>query len=464
LALIHGYLYDLSNVNFTSLAIPTPLSPGQDISNFFTFPNTSCNGFTSIAATLPPTCASTSSCLPMNIAGLIPTGKTPAYDWETIDSPFYAIDGIVVNFIDYFNRVQSNSSGFSDNVDTELNELKQKSGVSDATFWFAKEPGLWQQHSCLIERYRVGIVNGNTRGCVAASIIQGAALVIILGVLFTRFIMAVVFDWFISARLTRPPKPTLTPPTNLTLKSSYAFIPTNVNGVITLRQTSNPLAMSTSAGARKQSISHQINNPTIIPSSIHPLSNGGQLSTSVMSHPTGYTYSSHALSNSTTLSSSSHPLSTSTPVETDAVAGTDPYVVMLVTCYSESEPSIRGTLSSLAATSYSDERKLLFVIADGLVKGRGEKRATWEVLIDMIDIDPICGNPKPYSYIAVGSGSKRVNMAKVYAGHFGKFFISFYFFFSLLPILLITMCIHFFLSFFLFVYMQYKMVDVVQLF
>lgn len=46
----------------------------------------------------------------------------------------------------------------------------------------------------------------------------------------------------------------------------------------------------------------------------------------------------------------------------------DLFTVLLVTCYSEGESSIRTTLDSLSATSYDDRKKLLFVISDGIVK------------------------------------------------------------------------------------------------
>jgi chitin synthase len=95
------------------------------------------------------------------------------------------------------------------------------------------------------------------------------------------------------------------------------------------------------------------------------------------------------------------------------------YSALLVTCYSEGETSLRDTLDSLAATTYSESRKLLFVIADGIIKGEGNPKTTPDLLIDMIDIDPAWGSdPAPYSYIAIAAGTKQHNMAKVYAGHY----------------------------------------------
>ncbi|KAJ3406317.1 hypothetical protein HDV05_006066, partial [Chytridiales sp. JEL 0842] len=98
---------------------------------------------------------------------------------------------------------------------------------------------------------------------------------------------------------------------------------------------------------------------------------------------------------------------------------TDLHTVILVTCYTEGEASLRKTLESLASTEYHDEKKLLFIVADGLVTGKGNEKSTPEILIDMIELDDMLGrDPEAYSYVAVASGSKAHNMAKVYCGHF----------------------------------------------
>ncbi|KAI8871449.1 hypothetical protein GQ42DRAFT_112543, partial [Ramicandelaber brevisporus] len=94
------------------------------------------------------------------------------------------------------------------------------------------------------------------------------------------------------------------------------------------------------------------------------------------------------------------------------------YTVMLVTCYSEGESSIRTTVESLAGTTYPDSQKLLFIVADGIITGSGNDRSTPDICIDLIEQDAELGEPQPCSYIAVAAGSKQHNMAKVYAGHF----------------------------------------------
>ncbi|KAI9296884.1 hypothetical protein K502DRAFT_313744 [Neoconidiobolus thromboides FSU 785] len=92
--------------------------------------------------------------------------------------------------------------------------------------------------------------------------------------------------------------------------------------------------------------------------------------------------------------------------------------IMLVTCYSEGEASMRTTIESLAGTDYSDDKKLLFIVADGIIVGSGNDKSTPDICLDLIELDPNFTDPEPQSYIAVAAGHKQHNRAKVYAGHF----------------------------------------------
>ena len=106
-------------------------------------------------------------------------------------------------------------------------------------------------------------------------------------------------------------------------------------------------------------------------------------------------------------------------------AGGPMYTILLVTCYSEGEAGLRTTLDSLTESEFPDERKLLFVISDGIVQGSGNDRSTPDILIDMMELatdsfepyhfDPD-GHPTAKSYVALADGTKRNNMARVYAG------------------------------------------------
>lgn len=97
---------------------------------------------------------------------------------------------------------------------------------------------------------------------------------------------------------------------------------------------------------------------------------------------------------------------------TEPPAQTDPHIIMLVTCYSECEKSIKSTLDSLACSFYPNDKKLLFVVADGLITGKGNKKSTPDIIIDMIckSDDSV---PDRKSYVAIADGSKQHNMAQV---------------------------------------------------
>ncbi|KAI9485349.1 MAG: chitin synthase-domain-containing protein [Benjaminiella poitrasii] len=101
--------------------------------------------------------------------------------------------------------------------------------------------------------------------------------------------------------------------------------------------------------------------------------------------------------------------------------GNDLYTVLLITCYSENTEGIRATVESLSATDYPDDRKLLFLIADGIITGHGETISTPDMCLSLINFDDTSPNmkePEPMPYIAVAVGAKQFNCAKVYAGHY----------------------------------------------
>ena len=101
--------------------------------------------------------------------------------------------------------------------------------------------------------------------------------------------------------------------------------------------------------------------------------------------------------------------------------GNDLYTALLITCYSEGLEGIRATIESLSGTEYPDKRKLLFVIADGMITGSGEKMSTPDVCLSLVTFDkPEMRNAEPMPYLAVADGAKQFNRAKVYAGHYGK--------------------------------------------
>ncbi|CAG8452049.1 4542_t:CDS:2 [Acaulospora morrowiae] len=95
-------------------------------------------------------------------------------------------------------------------------------------------------------------------------------------------------------------------------------------------------------------------------------------------------------------------------------------ILLLVTCYSEGEKSMRTTLDSLASTGdYSDKHKLLFVIADGDVTGSENDKSTPQICKDLLEpFDQRALPPEAKSYFAIGDGIKQHNMAEVFIGYY----------------------------------------------
>jgi chitin synthase len=62
---------------------------------------------------------------------------------------------------------------------------------------------------------------------------------------------------------------------------------------------------------------------------------------------------------------------------------------------------------------------MMFLVCDGLVKGAGEDLTTPEIVLSMIKEHAVLPDKvQAFSYVAVASGSKRHNMAKVYSGFY----------------------------------------------
>lgn len=94
----------------------------------------------------------------------------------------------------------------------------------------------------------------------------------------------------------------------------------------------------------------------------------------------------------------------------------DRFVIMQVPCYTEGEESLRKTIDSMSLLDYDDTRKLLFIVADGIVKGAGNDLPTPDIVLKILGVDTRVQHPEPKDYIAIGEGSKGHNRAKIYSG------------------------------------------------
>ncbi|KAJ3175263.1 hypothetical protein HDU87_006345 [Geranomyces variabilis] len=334
---VDGLQYDFNRVQSSLLARGFTLNDdrrGTDISKLFVdrancapfYPaGTKCD-FPELAGISP-----TSECASLSFLNGIP--KSERYlDWSDLSRPatsphrLTVYNGAVLNLTEYLAGDQSGSN-------PGVTAIISSSIGYDGTQRFVRDATIQHAIGCLGQGYRVGFVGQERNGCIAATVIENIALVVILGVVMAKFFMAVWFHWFGLPSSKVDP----TPRQDKRLSRVSARYSVNVN-----------------------------NRHSVL----------------------GY----------------------------NLPQTSDLYTIMLVTCYSEGKEGIRSTLDSLAGTDYPDRKKLLFVVADGLITGHGEEMSTPDIIVGMMELDPAASEPEPKSYIAIAHGEKQHNMAKVYSG------------------------------------------------
>jgi len=317
-----------------------------------------------------------------------------------------------------------------------------------------------QLGQCLSEIVRVGSIDTQTVGCIASQVVLYVSLVFILSIVMSKFLLAITFQWFFSRRFAAS-KTTLEsdprkraqqiedwsddiyrPPPRLTdsgvalsdksSKLSSTFLPT------TSRFTS-PYASAALAKNRPvpTTMASQSSTAKLLrPNSMYQHTEGSELTL-----PSFDPTSRHSIAASrSSLMMSAQDKRFSTAVgepETgpagfihEAVVPQPPpewepfgyplaHVICLVTAYSEGYEGLRTTLDSVAMTEYPNSHKAMLVVCDGLIKGAGEEMTTPEIALSMMkDHAVLPDEVQAFSCVAVASGSKRHNMAKVYSGFY----------------------------------------------
>lgn len=244
---------------------------------------------------------------------------------------------------------------------------------SDATQAFMKTGRLRQSMECLAERFRVGVIESVSVGCFASQAFMWTSLATLLSVIILKFILSLWFNWTLGNSLGKKPKSTFA-------SDSVSVPMSEATGAFAAEQRSKSLL------PKKSRFSLQYNTQSKLARDL----------------TRNYQYS--------VMKKRGGPV----PKELEGILRS----ILLVTCYSEGEASIRATLDSCARTDFPDSHKILFIIADGIIHGAGNDRSTPDLLRDMILMDPRFGEPEAFSYVAIADGQKRHNMAKVYAGQY----------------------------------------------
>lgn len=375
---ILGWQYNITTakpvggLNFAELA----RVPGTDITNYFThganLPACTNPGNTIAAqfraVTMNP-CVSggclfgdTSAANLETTYGLKNSSRQVGFDWNQFAefnlTNYIVVDGNVLNMDPYMKANPVPIPG--DALDAVIRTIISSpfaAGGRDGTKMFFRRPEFKASVNCLVQKYRAGHIDKKTTGCFVSSIVLVASLAVVLAIVLARFLMALIFSWFISRKLSRTPPPA--PRSAAALSGGSSF--------------NNNMEMSNIASNMQR------------------------------------------MDSASTLT----PAGAGTGKRIDV--GNDLFTVLLITCYSENTEGIQATVESLSATDYPDDRKLLFLIADGIITGHGETISTPDMCLSLITFDesnPSAKNPEPMPYIAVAVGSKQHNCAKVYAGHY----------------------------------------------
>lgn len=316
---------------------------------------------------------------------------------------------------------------------------------------------------CLSEIIRVGSIDTETVGCIASKIVLYVSLVFILSIVLVKFLLALSFQWVFSRRFAAsktslgsnskkrnqeiedwsddiyrpPPKLTNTgvAMSERSSKRGSAFLPTT-SRFTSPYATDRPLAKSRPAPTTmaSQSSSARIMRP----SSMYKHAEGSELTLPTFDPNARYNGVGGSRSSLVMGGQEQRYSSVTGDVDVSGPAGFihesvvpqpppewQPFgyplahIICLVTAYSEGEEGLRTTLDSIATTDFPNSHKVIMVVCDGMIKGKGENLTTPEIALSMMgDYAILPDEVQTFSYVAVASGSKRHNMAKVYSGFY----------------------------------------------
>lgn len=319
--------------------------------------------------------------------------------------------------------------------------------------------------SCLSEIAKVGSIDTESVGCIASKVVLYVSLVFILSIVLSKFFLALAFQWFLSRKFAADktsqssnpkkraqqieewtddiykPAPRIADPGSTVSGSDRRG---SKRGSVLFPQTSrftSPYAVERFSKANRP-------QPTTMASQSSTAQLMGPRS-SVYRHTTNMSHGtldlpgsrmSAAASRSSLMLGKDDQRFESIMSDVDG-AGPEGFIhenvvpqpppewqpfgyplahaICLVTAYSEGEAGLRTTLDSIATTDYPNSHKIILVVCDGMVKGKGESLATPDIALGMMgDFAIPPEDVQAFSYVAVASGSKRHNMAKIYAGFY----------------------------------------------
>ena len=369
----------------------------------------------------------------------------------------YSNSVIDLDLLRWFNRTQVTP-------DSQFDDIRKNPDIRgrDLTH-ILQSPKDKKIGKCMAEIIKVGSIDTETIGCIASKVVLYVSLVFILSIVTAKFVLALLFQWVLSRRFAAAktsqtgnakqrakqiedwtddiykPAPRITDPSS-TVSGSDGRNSKRASALFpqTSRFTS-PYAVERSAKASRApptTMTSQSSNTGLArPGSFYKGFNGSQATLEVP----GSRMSAAASRSSLLISGNDQRYSTvldgvdvngpqgfihenvvpQPPPEWQPFGYPLAHALCLVTAYSEGEEGLRTTLDSIATTDYPNSHKAILVLCDGLVKGKGESLTTPDIALSMMgDFATLPEDVQAFSYVAVSSGSKRHNMAKVYAGFY----------------------------------------------
>ncbi|KAH3945814.1 chitin synthase [Parastagonospora nodorum] len=367
-------------------------------------------------------------------------------------------DVLDLNLLDHFNRTQVNIPPIFDQI--KVNPAVRGVDVT-RTYSSSYEK---QVARCFTEIIKVGSIDTESIGCIASKVVLYVSLVFILAVVVAKFILALAFQWFISKQfgatktsvgkadskqrkqqieewsddIYRPP-PKLSDASggpDRSSKRGSTFLPstsrftspysvdkstkTRAAPTTMTSQSTNSRGLSSSAGVYRQLNNSHGTLPTY--DGKHSMQQSVQESRTSLLIPgsTDNRYSGMMSEEGPGPAGFIHEaVVPQPPPEWQPFGYPLAHSICLVTAYSEGADGIRTTIDSIATTDYPNSHKLILVICDGIIKGKGEDLSTPEICLAMMKDHAVLPHEvQAFSYVAVASGSKRHNMAKIYSGFY----------------------------------------------
>ncbi|KAG0248119.1 Chitin synthase, class 3 [Mortierella polycephala] len=409
--------------------------------------------------------------------------NSPAYfTWDNITDSnrnFFAYDGDVID-ADILKWIKAEYT-----IDPAIDAIRDGSIRlrRDLSFLFVQKK-MTDVGACLKQIARVGAMDSKTIGCMTSDVITYVSLVIILGVVFIKFFLAVFFGWFLSHRLggfdnetyqdrmkraeqieawssdiNRPAfannkRTTFFPTTSRFTPTASGSGPASGLGSSLAAPSARPISTfnrpnSSLFGGKPYTPPGSPGiNPAFLSASSTSLNRASHFSQALGPNgtpppsppplPNSMRPSSVAsfggmrnISRRSSTSSSTAAPQTNCPMPVSPFVIAQPpesfqpfnfpliHTMALVTCYSEGIDGLRTTLDSIATTDYPNSHKLIVVICDGMIIGAGNNMSTPDICLSMMQDDLV---PREdviaHSYVAIADGTKRHNMAKVYAGFY----------------------------------------------